>query len=131
EPSAPDRDPRVVILDQTKLPGPPEVVICRTVEDVAETIRRLAVRGAPLLGVTAAFGATLAAFRARARGEPAREAPAKAGDLLASTRPTAVNIRWAVDRLAAATEGLADTDVPEALLTESRAIEREDAEACS
>jgi methylthioribose-1-phosphate isomerase len=129
--SGPTGVPRVMIVDQTRLPGALEVVECRTVEDVADAIRRLAVRGAPALGVTAAFGVTLAAFGALGRGEPVREAVSKAGELLASTRPTAVNIRWAVDRLASATVGVSEGDLSEALLAEARAVERQDAEACS
>jgi methylthioribose-1-phosphate isomerase len=102
-----------------------------TVDEVADAIRRLAVRGAPLLGLTAAFGMALAAYRARMRGEDMRESVAKAGALLVATRPTAVNIRWAASRLEAVMAGVGDADLPEALLREARAIEREDAEACS
>jgi methylthioribose-1-phosphate isomerase len=101
------------------------------VEEVADAIRRLAVRGAPLLGITAAFGVALAASRAQLRGEDVREAVAKASALLVATRPTAVNIRWAVERLEAAVADVPDDDVPAALLREARAIEREDAVACS
>ncbi len=100
-------------------------------EDVADAIRRLAVRGAPALGVAAAFGVTLAAFVAAGRGEDVRESAAMAGALLVATRPTAVNIRWAVNRLAAAVEGVPGDDLPDALLAEARAVEAEDAAACS
>ena len=129
--SGPNGDPRVLIVDQTRLPGTLEVVECGTVEDVADAVRRLAVRGAPALGVTAAFGVTLAAFGASGRGEPVREAAAKAGELLVSTRPTAVNIRWAVDRLASATADVSEGELPGALLAEARSVELEDATACS
>jgi methylthioribose-1-phosphate isomerase len=125
--------PSLSILDQTRLPAATGWVRCETVEDVSEAIRRLAVRGAPALGVTAALGTALAAFRARDRGEDVREAAAKAGVLLVATRPTAVNIRWAVERmLAAGAAGVGDEGgFVEALLSEARAIEFEDAAACS
>ncbi len=125
------RGPGVSILDQTRLPGSTEWLRCDAVEDVADAIRRLAVRGAPALGVAAAFGVTLAAFVAAGRGEDVRESAAMAGALLVATRPTAVNIRWAVNRLAAAVEGVPGDDLPDALLAEARAVEAEDAAACS
>ncbi|MFL5798778.1 MAG: S-methyl-5-thioribose-1-phosphate isomerase [Actinomycetota bacterium] len=124
--------PTLSILDQTRLPAAAGWVRCETVEDVSESIRRLAVRGAPALGVTAALGTALAAFRARDRGEDAREAATKAGALLVATRPTAVNIRWAVGRaLAAGATAGDDRQFAEAVLSEARAIEFEDAQACS
>jgi methylthioribose-1-phosphate isomerase len=118
-------------FDQTRMPDIDTGFRAETVEEVAKAIRRLAVRGAPLLGITAAFGVTLAAFRARLRGEDVREAVEKAGELLVATRPTAVNIRWAVERLARVSLGCADEELPEALHAEARAMEVEDAEACS
>jgi methylthioribose-1-phosphate isomerase len=103
----------VRILDQTRLPHDEIVLECRTVDDVADAIRRLAVRGAPMLGVAAAYGLALAAHR----GEPLRPA----ADLLVATRPTAVNLGWAVRRVLGASDALA----------EARAIERDDEAACS
>jgi methylthioribose-1-phosphate isomerase len=74
----------------------------------------------------------LAAFRALDRGEDVREASAKAGEMLCGTRPTAVNLRWAVDRVLAAAESAGGGRAfAEAALAEARAIEREDAEGCS
>jgi methylthioribose-1-phosphate isomerase len=124
-------DPRVLLVDQTRLPGSVETIECRGVEDVADAVRRLAVRGAPILGVTAALAMALAAIRARDGGEDVRDAVTKAGGLLVATRPTAVNIRWAVDRTLAATASVPAGDLPEAVLAEARAIEGEDAAACS
>ncbi len=118
-------------FDQTRMPSTDAGFRAETVEEVAEAIRRLAVRGAPLLGITAAFGVTLAAFRARLRGEDVREAVAKAGALLIATRPTAVNIRWAVERLDRVAAATPDAALPEALHAEARAMETEDADACS
>jgi methylthioribose-1-phosphate isomerase len=102
----------VRILDQTELPHDEVVLECRTVGEVADAIRGLAVRGAPMLGIAAAYAIALAAHR----GESLRDA----GDLLIATRPTAVNIRWAVRRV---------LDAPDAL-EEAKAIEREDEAAC-
>lgn len=107
---------------------------CRTVEEVADAVGRMAVRGAPILGITAALGVALAAFRALELGEPAREAAEKASTLLVSTRPTAVNIRWAADRVleaAGRSSATGDEGYAKALLAAARRIEQEDAESCS
>jgi len=78
-------------------------VDCRTEEEVAEAIRSMVVRGAPAIGVAAAYGMAIAARRA-AGGSPAeqREALERAAVLLESTRPTAVNLFWAIERMRAA-----------------------------
>jgi methylthioribose-1-phosphate isomerase len=109
-------DGRFWILDQTRLPRDEVWLECRRVVEVEDAIRRLAVRGAPALGIAAAYGLALA----ESANEPLREA----GRRLVATRPTAVNIRWAVDRVLDAADAGRD------LLEEARAIEREDAEAC-
>ena len=77
----------LLLLDQTLLPEREAWLHCRRPEDVAEAIRRLSVRGAPAIGVAAAYGLVLGAGEFEA-----------AWDLLLSTRPTAVNLRWALDR---------------------------------
>jgi methylthioribose-1-phosphate isomerase len=83
--------PRVVLLDQRRLPDEVVELECRSVADVAAAIRDMAVRGAPAIGVAAGYGLALAA----ARGEDLNAAEA----LLGSARPTAVNLRWALERL--------------------------------
>lgn len=89
----------VMILDQSQLPDKVEYLRCKTIDDVAEAIKKLKVRGAPLIGVTAAFGLAMAI--ADYQGEPAElenyfeQARVK----LASTRPTAVNLFWALERM--------------------------------
>jgi methylthioribose-1-phosphate isomerase len=85
------------LLDQTLLPDQEVWLDCRTPEQVADAIRRLAVRGAPAIGVAAAYGLALgiAAVRDAADLEPRFAAVA---ELLGATRPTAVNLRWAIDR---------------------------------
>jgi methylthioribose-1-phosphate isomerase len=81
----------VVVLDQRRLPDEEIELRCASAAEVADAIRTLAVRGAPAIGVAAAYGLALAA----SRGEDLDEAYA----VLASSRPTAVNLRWALDEL--------------------------------
>ncbi|HET8672305.1 MAG TPA: S-methyl-5-thioribose-1-phosphate isomerase [Thermoleophilaceae bacterium] len=82
------------LLDQTLLPGEEVWLRCERPEQVADAIRRLAVRGAPAIGVAAAYGLVLA-LRDAAAGDP-RAAFERAAELLGSTRPTAVNLGWAI-----------------------------------
>src|SRR5712692_3119352 len=84
---------RVVLLDQRRLPDEVVELECTSAAEVAEAIRVMAVRGAPAIGVAAAYGLALAA----ARGEDLDAAEA----VLASSRPTAVNLRWALERMRA------------------------------
>jgi len=84
-------DDAVVVLDQRRLPDAEVDLRCATAAEVAEAIRTLAVRGAPAIGIAAAYGLALAA----ARGEDLVEAHA----VLLSSRPTAVNLRWALDAM--------------------------------
>lgn len=89
---------RLELLDQTLLPATHKVVACNTVDEVADAITSMKVRGAPAIGVTAAYGYALAAQRARAIEElGAILFQADAG--LMATRPTAVNLRWALHRM--------------------------------
>jgi len=83
--------PRVVLLDQRRLPDEEVELECRTVDELVTAIRELAVRGAPAIGVAAAYGLALAA----ARGDDLDTAAA----LLAASRPTAVNLTWALAEL--------------------------------
>ena len=78
------------MLDQTALPAEERWIDCASAVDVADAIRRLAVRGAPAIGLAAAYGL---AVEARAGGDVRA-----AAELLGATRPTAVNLRWAIDR---------------------------------
>lgn len=95
------------MLDQTRLPGEEIVVACRDVPELVGAIRRLAVRGAPLLGIAGAYGVALAAARGYAEGGAARQGDAddavdRAAEALARARPTARNLAWAVGRAHAA-----------------------------
>lgn len=87
----------VEIIDQTLLPHVFHICRLRTVEDAAEAISAMRVRGAPLIGATAAYGMALAAER-----EPSDGGLEAALGLLAGTRPTAVNLRWALSEVQAA-----------------------------
>jgi methylthioribose-1-phosphate isomerase len=119
-------DGRLVLLDQTRLPMEEVERGYTTWQDVADAIRTLVVRGAPAIGVAAAFGVVLAA-----RGSRATSHPALLADLedaikgLAATRPTAVNLFWALDRMRALVVASAALPVPAVqarLLTEAQAI---------
>ena len=101
----------VEIIDQTLLPGEERMLRLETPEEVVDAIRRLAVRGAPAIGICGAFGVVLAA-RAGRREEGAA--------MIRAARPTAVNLAWAVDRVLAAADAEA----------EALAILDEDREAC-
>ena len=95
-------DGQVRLLDQTLLPGRVEFVDCRDYETVAEAIRTLKVRGAPAIGVTAALGIALGAGEFSGTDHQAFQAHfIHVCDCLAATRPTAVNLFWAVERMKA------------------------------
>ncbi len=115
---------QVIILDQTRLPQAEAYLRCERVEQVAEAIRSLRVRGAPLIGIAAAYGLSLAA---RSANGSVRERVLKAADLLRATRPTARNLFWAIDRMVARAEAGADAVE---LVREALAIHEEDAETC-
>ncbi|HEX6697725.1 MAG TPA: S-methyl-5-thioribose-1-phosphate isomerase [Solirubrobacteraceae bacterium] len=104
-------DGALLLLDQTRLPGDEVWLRCTAPEEVAEAIARLAVRGAPAIGVAAAYGLALA-------DQAGFEA---AAERLAAARPTAVNLRWAIDQVRAAG--------PARALQTARAIEEREREA--
>ena len=118
-------------IDQTRLPGHYIVVLCRTVHRLATAIRRLEVRGAPALGVAGAFGIALAAATCKKKDLAAfRAYVQKDGDLLAATRPTAINLSWGVNRVLGALEQAESIDAAKKIaLAEAKAVARED-EAC-
>ena len=110
----------VVLLDQRLLPAEEVWLALRTAAEVADAIRTLAVRGAPAIGVAAAYGLAVEARRG-ASPERLREAAA----LLAGARPTAVNLAWAVQRMSRRIG-----EAPAALLAEAHAIRDEDEASC-
>ena len=132
------RGDAVAILDQRALPHREVVLECRTVEEVAEAIRSLAVRGAPIIGVAAAFGMALAAtVSTETRTRALLRELERAAATLRAARPTAVNLAWAVDRMMAVATGqccaVGSTlqRVHEEMVAEALRIEAEDRDACS
>ncbi|MBK7815700.1 MAG: S-methyl-5-thioribose-1-phosphate isomerase [Rhodocyclaceae bacterium] len=111
----------VVILDQTRLPAQTAFVRLTTLDEAARAIRDMRVRGAPLIGATAAYGVALALREGVPLG--------KAIDVLAATRPTAVNLRWALERMRRVLAESAVAERRERAWAEARAIASEDEEA--
>ena len=124
----------VVLIDQLRLPAEEVYQRYDTVAGVAEAIRSMVVRGAPAIGVTAALGVALAAVKST-RGTTAEllAEVEEAGDVLARTRPTAVNLFWGIERmrlLARESVGLSPTAFRKRLLDEALAVRDEDLEFC-
>src|SRR5689334_23975804 len=88
-------DQGVVMIDQTRLPRETSYVVCRDYVEVAAAIRSMIIRGAPAIGVAAAMGVAIGALKAR---DLDAEIPVIC-ETLAKTRPTAVNLFWAIDRM--------------------------------
>ena len=89
----------LLLLDQRVLPMVESMRRCPDPSSVADAIRTMVVRGAPAIGVSAAFGLVLAVRCAWKKGRPWRRAFDEAATELAGTRPTAVNLFWAIDRM--------------------------------
>ncbi len=129
-----DIDGRLVLLDQTCLPVETVYLECHTADDVWHAIKRLSVRGAPAIGVAAAYGVCLGVNEGRDVGEVC--------DYLATSRPTAVNLFWALERMRrvagqvvsgelSSHSSLQVREIAAALLAEARAIEAEDRASCT
>ena len=121
------------VLDQRRLPHCEEWLCCSDATCVAKVIRDMAVRGAPAIGVAAAYGYLLGAYRVREQGASVLPDDLRpVYDELAAARPTAVNLVWALDRMSACLAAVAglDTDTRlQRLADEAAAIEREDVES--
>ena len=113
------------LLDQRRLPGAVEYLLIEDLSAAVEAIANLAVRGAPAIGIAAAYALAVAARRNAKAG--LQEVLRDGGDALIAARPTAVNLRWAVERLRR--RGAAEPNAA-ALIDEAEAIHREDAAAC-
>ena len=126
----------VVMIDQRKLPAQEVYVRCRTGAEVARAIRTMVIRGAPAIGVAAAMGIALGMRKNQATGTQKLAADFyKVCELMASTRPTAVNLFWAIHRMkrtfgAAAEEGASVDQIKDRLDEEARAIHDEDVASC-
>jgi len=130
-------DDAVVLLDQTRLPDEETYLRCGAVDDVIGAIRRLSVRGAPAIGVAGAYGVALAARLAAAAspGDPAafRAQVEREAARLRASRPTAVNLAWAVDRLLVRLrelDGRPPAEQASELRELARAVHAEDEESC-
>jgi len=115
----------VEVIDQTKLPHRFETMRLSTMEDAAQAIRSMVVRGAPLIGATAAYGLALAL-----RDDASDEALDRAHDVLLATRPTAINLRWALKRICDAVRNRPRDARAAAAWREAAAICDEDVEIC-
>ena len=115
----------VEIIDQTKLPFAFEIVSLKTLEDAARAISSMQVRGAPLIGATAAYGVALAL-----RADASDDALDRACDVLAATRPTAVNLRWALGEMKKAVQSQPRDSRAAVAYARAAEICNEDAEAC-
>ncbi|MHC4086386.1 MAG: S-methyl-5-thioribose-1-phosphate isomerase [Planctomycetota bacterium] len=134
-----DVDGFLELIDQRRLPGELVKLQCRDTEQLHEAIKTLAVRGAPAIGVSAAYGLVLGMQKLTEADNVERglEALAKSCEYLASSRPTAVNLFWALERVRKSAEGFF-AGKPEAklqalrkaVLTEANAIYQEDVEMC-
>lgn len=115
------------LLNQTMLPGSLEYIYCYDYRRVGEAIKKLEVRGAPAIGAAAAFGLLLGAYELTAKGENLRLSLPQVAEELQNTRPTAVNLAWALQRMMAVlNQQLADPDLMAALEREAMAIMEED-----
>jgi methylthioribose-1-phosphate isomerase len=121
------QDDRLYLLDQRGLPARELFIECVDAASTAAAIRAMVVRGAPAIGIAAAYGVVLAAREQYARS-PARWREALEADLhtLAEARPTAVNLFWAIARLRARIDAVGEGDPVPVLLTEAQAIHRQD-----
>ncbi len=130
-------DGGVVMIDQTKLPGEETFVTCRSYGEVADAIRTMVVRGAPAIGCAAAMGVALGVAQASHEDLDAEDLDAQVEricDTLAATRPTAVNLFWAIDRMRGLYRSLREQKVEAAairqrLIDEARQVLHEDIEA--
>ncbi|WP_027415494.1 S-methyl-5-thioribose-1-phosphate isomerase [Aneurinibacillus terranovensis] len=126
----------LILLDQTKLPHVTDYLTLEKVDDVWDAIQKMQVRGAPAIGITAAYGLYIAVRHSETSdpevllGEIRNYA-----DYLATSRPTAVNLFWALDRMykaaqRAAVDGMPSQEIKQVLLAEARQIQQEDEDVC-
>jgi len=129
-------DDVVVMIDQRKLPADEVYVRCKTAAEVARAIKTMVIRGAPAIGVAAAMGIALGMRKSTATGTQKFAAEFyKICEMMAATRPTAVNLFWAIERMkrafaAAAKAGESVDQIKERLDREAQAIHDEDVASC-
>lgn len=125
-------DEAIVFLDQRGLPEEEVYVTCKSYREVAHCIKSMLIRGAPLIGIAAAFGVALAALEAKDKNKNPSKFLPKAKMELAATRPTAVNLFWALDRMEkkwTELKGASPNEIYSELLAEAFAIWNEDVSA--
>ena len=115
----------IKIIDQTKLPHQFIIKDLKTVKDSINAIKTMEVRGAPLIGATAAYGLVLSIIEKNNLSYLKKSSE----DLIAS-RPTAINLKWAVDRMMKKLSGVNSNEILEIALTEAKAIVEEDVSFC-
>jgi methylthioribose-1-phosphate isomerase len=126
----------IVMVDQRKLPTQEVYVRCRSAQEVARSIRTMVIRGAPAIGVAAAMGIALGMRKSTAKGTRQYAVEfQKICDMMAATRPTAVNLFWAIDRMKrafaeGAQAGESTDELAARLEREARAIHDEDVASC-
>jgi len=129
-----DKTDELVIIDQTKLPGRTEIIRLKTAKEIWDAIYLLQVRGAPAIGVAAAFGMYILASQIdETEYDRFYEAFVKQKEYLNSSRPTAVNLSWALnrmDRLCQSMSGKPVSEIKAALKQEAKAIKEEDIRVC-
>ena len=129
-------DGEVVMIDQRKLPSREVYVRCRTGRDVAKAIRTMVIRGAPAIGVAAAMGVALELRRSTATGTTQLATEFyRTCDLLAATRPTAVNLFWAIERMkrvfaGAMRAGQSTDELTATIIAEAARVHDEDVASC-
>src|SRR3954453_23442456 len=130
------QDDAIIMVDQRKLPAQEVYVRCLTAPEVAKAIRTMVIRGAPAIGVAAAYGVALGVRNSTAKGTRQFAVDfQKICDMMASTRPTAVNLFWAIDRMKrvfaeAAQAGPSTEGIAARLEKEARPIHDEDVATC-
>ena len=126
----------VVMIDQRKLPAHEVYVRCRTAAEVAKAIKTMVIRGAPAIGVAAAWGIAIGMRKSKATGTQKFAAEFhNICDLMAGTRPTAVNLFWAIDRMkrtfaGSAQSGASVEQIQDVLDREAQKIHDEDVASC-
>ena len=129
------KEGKLILLDQRKLPEEILYMTCSNYREVDEAIRTLTVRGAPAIGVAAAYAMVLAADEIRKselpKSERFKEQFIGAGDFIKSARPTAVNLSWAVDEMIKIFNQSETNDIYENLLKKAGEIEKQDKQICS
>jgi methylthioribose-1-phosphate isomerase len=130
------KDDAVVMIDQRKLPASEVYVACKTPQQVAKAIKTMVIRGAPAIGVAAAMGLALGVKQSTATGTQKLATEFyKLCEMMAGTRPTAVNLFWAIDRMKRvfaeqATAGASVDQIKSRLEQEARQIHDEDVQSC-